>query len=358
MSIAINNGGLASSATLVGGGDASGAKQDTGNTSLGSIDGKLATLGQKAMAGSVPVTLANNQSAVPVTLPAGASDGDGHLQVDVLSGGGGSLADGADFTADVTQAVPIQGLYQSVHSDATDGDLAVVRVTQDRCLLVKAADASGDPVNAIADPADNSAFTAGTTPVVPIAALYDNNESDTVTDGRVAAVGMTTTRHLKAQVDGDVAHGAAASTSNPVKVGGVTAYTLPILLDSGDTAQALMDGDGAFVGRPGLLRDWIKSDVKDLSAGSEVSCLAAGAAGVYTYVTGYSVVNTSATTVYVDILDGSPGTVMWRVIVPAGGGANLSGLSLKGTAATAVYADASAAQNNVYICLNAYRSKV
>lgn len=50
-------------------GAATSAKQDTGNTSLASIDGKLASLGQKAMSGSAPVVLSSDQSAVPITLP-------------------------------------------------------------------------------------------------------------------------------------------------------------------------------------------------------------------------------------------------------------------------------------------------
>jgi len=45
-------------------GAATSALQGTGNTSLSNIDGKLATLGQKAMAGSVPVTLASDQSVI------------------------------------------------------------------------------------------------------------------------------------------------------------------------------------------------------------------------------------------------------------------------------------------------------
>lgn len=69
-------------------GAATAARQDTGNTSLSSIDGKLGTLGQKTMAGSAPVVIASDQSAIPasqsgtwnitnvsgtVSLPTGAS---------------------------------------------------------------------------------------------------------------------------------------------------------------------------------------------------------------------------------------------------------------------------------------------
>lgn len=50
------------------GGDATAAKQDTGNTSLASIDSKVPTVGQKTMAASLPVVIASNQSSLPVTL--------------------------------------------------------------------------------------------------------------------------------------------------------------------------------------------------------------------------------------------------------------------------------------------------
>lgn len=48
-------------------GAATSALQTTGNSSLSSIDGKLGSLGQKAMAGSAPVVIASDQSAVPVS---------------------------------------------------------------------------------------------------------------------------------------------------------------------------------------------------------------------------------------------------------------------------------------------------
>jgi hypothetical protein len=47
-------------------GGATAAKQDMGNTSLASIDGKTPVLGQAAMASSEPVVIASNQSPVPV----------------------------------------------------------------------------------------------------------------------------------------------------------------------------------------------------------------------------------------------------------------------------------------------------
>jgi hypothetical protein len=53
--------------TSVPDGAASSAKQDTGNTSLSNIDTKTPVLGQGAMSASVPVTIASNQTAIPIT---------------------------------------------------------------------------------------------------------------------------------------------------------------------------------------------------------------------------------------------------------------------------------------------------
>jgi hypothetical protein len=62
------NGRACVAASISGGGDASAANQTTMITKLTSIDGKLpSTLGQKAMAASIAVTLASDQGAVPVS---------------------------------------------------------------------------------------------------------------------------------------------------------------------------------------------------------------------------------------------------------------------------------------------------
>lgn len=52
-----------------GAGDASAANQVLQTAKLTSIDGKLGSLGQKAMAGSAPVVIASDQTALPVTGP-------------------------------------------------------------------------------------------------------------------------------------------------------------------------------------------------------------------------------------------------------------------------------------------------
>ena len=48
--------------------------------------------------------------------------------------GGTAAADDADFTAGTTNGTPAMGVYQSIPSNVTDGDLGTVGITEDRRL--------------------------------------------------------------------------------------------------------------------------------------------------------------------------------------------------------------------------------
>lgn len=63
----VNTGAVTITSSALPTGAATSALQTTGNSSLSSIDGKLNSLGQKTMANSVPVVLASDQSAIPVS---------------------------------------------------------------------------------------------------------------------------------------------------------------------------------------------------------------------------------------------------------------------------------------------------
>lgn len=82
-------------------GAATSANQTTEITKLTSIDGKIPALGQALMAASTPVTIASNQSAVPVSaaslpLPTGAATSaaqtDGTQKTQIVDGGTGLAA--------------------------------------------------------------------------------------------------------------------------------------------------------------------------------------------------------------------------------------------------------------------------
>lgn len=86
-----------------------------------------------------------------------ASDGSNSLKVhitanDVSSSGGTSAADGATFTAGTTAGTPIQGAYHSVIDTVTDGKVAEVGMTSKRGLLVNLNNAAGTEVGTSTTP--------------------------------------------------------------------------------------------------------------------------------------------------------------------------------------------------------------
>ena len=78
-------------------------------------------------------------------------------------------------------------------------------------------------------------------------------------------------------------------------------------------------------------------------------------------MTAYSIFRTDAgtTPIYVDFRDGTGGSVLWSVVLPPNGGANMaSSVPLfKTTANTALAFDVSAATSTVYISISGFKSK-
>ncbi len=139
------------------------ANQVTGNTSLSSIDGKVPSQGQAASAASVPVVIASDQSAVPVSDGGGSLTVDGTVSTTLLpgatiqvenTGGGGTLAvddAGGSLTVDGTVTANAgTGIFDTTGSSVSvqnvDGttlgiDDAGGSITIDGTVLV---DASGN----------------------------------------------------------------------------------------------------------------------------------------------------------------------------------------------------------------------
>jgi hypothetical protein len=69
-----------------------------------------------------------------------------------------------------------------------------------------------------------------------------------------------------------------------------------------------------------------------------------------------SIANTSASTVTVDLRDGTAGSVMYTFIAPAGGGVvySFGEAPLRGTANTAVAADPSAAASTITVSIHGF----
>ena len=127
-------------------------------------------------------------------------------------------------------------------TDATVRDLAA-----NDALNVAIVDGAGNQVTSFGgsggtSSTDNSAFTPGTTADTPVAGLYQATPT-TVTDGRSAAIGITTNREVKVSLTDstlDVAHD-ASDTGNPVKIGGRAINAAPAAVANNDRTNATFD---------------------------------------------------------------------------------------------------------------------
>lgn len=203
--------------TITGG--ATAARQDTGNTSVASIDTKTPALGQALAASSVPVVLTAAQittltppaaitgfateatlasvikaedtahstgdkgaMALSVRRDANTSlvdaDGDyaplqvdatGSLKVAIISGagsGGTAMVDDAAFTVGTTSFTPTGGTYKSVRDAVDDNDGGAFAMTQKRamlsCIETPAGDSAMDDTNDCVKTSVTLALPAGT----------------------------------------------------------------------------------------------------------------------------------------------------------------------------------------------------
>lgn len=158
------------------------ALQSTGNTSLASIDSKTPALGQALAAASVPVVLTAAQISTLTPLSTVAATQSGTWNITNISGTV-SLPTGASTSANQTSGNQLTQIVDA------GGD--AVTVTGGKLDVNATISGTGGGTAEV----DNSAFTAGSGSATPIAGFY-HSTIDTVTDGRVATVGLTSKRGL------------------------------------------------------------------------------------------------------------------------------------------------------------------
>ena len=161
---------------------------------------------------------------------------------------------------------------------------------------------------------------------------------------------------------GGVAHDGADS-GNPVKVGARAAATLSddTMVANADRTDNVADLDGALIVRPGYpLGDLITERVTNTDGSSTAFTNFGATASTRNYVTAIVVYNSSATAGTIDFRDGTSGSVLWTVPIPATGGAvitNGGSPLFYTTANTALAFDVSAALTTVTISLTGFKSK-
>jgi hypothetical protein len=321
-------------------------------------------------------------------------DADGGLRVSIVAGagsGGTAVADDADFTDGTTSLTPIGGVYESTPSSVTDGDIGMAGITSTRALRV-AIDSGG-----VAGRAEDSAHSSGHEGIVMLAVRRDSAAVGSDTDGDYSTINVNSAGRVYTsstidaalpagtnaigklaansgvdigdvdvtslpnvtlaagtntnEVVGDVAHDAAAA-GNPVQTGGYATNNIEGVTQvaAGDLTRTVHDLNGVQVVRPHTTLEEIQSVRTTNTDGNSTSLVAAAGSGVHNYLSAITIWNSSSTDGFVDLRDGTAGSVLYTVPAPQTGGAHITfPVPLKFGDNTAIAFDASGAITTIYI---------
>jgi len=176
-------------------------------------------------------------------------------------------------------------------------------------------------------------------------------------------VTLAANQTLATLTGGGVAHD-GIDTGNPHKVGGRAVATLSTatLVSAGDRSDLVTATDGSLVVRPHTTLDDVVAERTTNTDGASTaftSGLAAPGSGVRLCITAVTICNSSSTFCTVDLRDGTSGSVLWTLPVPATGGVvQRFDPPLKLTANTALAFDASAATTTLTISANGFKTKL
>ena len=248
---------------------------------------------------------------------------------------------------------------------ATDGDYEPLQVDGNGRLYAN---------SAIYTPNGDSAMD-DTNDCVKVSIVADSVGSTVDTEDGTVATGQSSVALTIAQVyeyDGTnwtrprgehtVAHD-AADAGNPAKLGAKAKSALNgiTLVASDDRTDLYADLDGVLITRNASLGDVVQERATNTDGASTAfaSGLAAPGAGIRLWITNVDICNSSASFCTVDLRDGSAGSVLWTLPVPATGGVvKTFDPPLKLSANTALAYDASAATTTLTVSANGFKSKL
>lgn len=154
---------------------------------------------------------ANNLQAQSVSVSTKGNAATHTICDDGCAGSGGTSAvDGASFSLGVDAFTPGGGTYNTTLVALSSGVSAAFRINKYRAIWSMLTDGAGAELGVTANPlvincnsgcgsppatADNTAFTAGTTNVTPVAGVYDDSVAN-LTTGRYGAPRLTISRAL------------------------------------------------------------------------------------------------------------------------------------------------------------------
>jgi hypothetical protein len=261
---------------------------------------------------------------VPVTDNGGSLTVDGSVAV-TNAGTFATQVDGAALTAlqlldDVVAtdgaATPTKGNLiagqdgtnaQTIKTD-TSGELQVDVLTIPNVTIGAALPAG---TNAIGKLAANDGVDIGDVTITNASIPVTDNGGSLTVDGTITA----------SNTAGDVAHDAADS-GKPVKIGAIARTSDQTAVANADRVNLAADKIGRLVVAPDALpENFVSGATSDITNTTSTSVIAAQGAGIKTYIKAILVTNSHATVgTFVNITDGSGGTVLATGYAAAGGG--------------------------------------
>lgn len=289
-------------------GYATSAKQDTGITSLASIDGKITAVNTGAVvlaAGSAVIghVIADSGSVVAATLAAETTKVIGTVNI---------------AAAQTLATVTTVGAVTAITNALPAGAALLGKVGLDQT-------------------------TPGTTNGVSIAQIGGT----TVVNGGVAgslAMGGTVATNV-------------AITANPLNLGAQAVSSENTAVTTARQVQLIADLVGKLIVLPYANPENFVSGRATATDTTSTSLVAVPAAGLRNYITQITVWNASAVSTYIKIQDGSGGTELYDIPAPAGGGAILTFPTplRQPTTATAIFFAANASANAVFVSASGYK---
>lgn len=266
------------------------------------------SLGQNTMSQSVPVTMASDQSAMPIHGSVTAS---------------GSVAVTGGIIGTITNSVAVTGTVTATGSVTVSGSVAVtggiIGTITNSVAVTGTVTATGSVAitgGTIGTITNSVASTVANGANITLGAIADAawDGASTTTSSVVALLKKIYAGTLT--IGGDVAHD-GVDAGNPVKYGGKAATAPPAAVSAADRVNAQFDIYGKQVVLSGGLREDRANQQTSVSTTTETVVVTADA----TYkldLYGLTLANTSASACKVTVKDGTAGTTRFVFQVPAG----------------------------------------
>ena len=148
-----------------------------------------------------------------------------------------------------------------------------------------------------------------------------------------------------------------AITANPLNLGAQAVSSENSAVTTARQVQLVADLVGKLIVLPYANPENFVSGRATATDTTSTSVISAPASGLRNYITQITVWNSSATSTYIKIQDGSGGTELYDIPAPAGGGATLSFPTplRQPTTATAIYFAAAGSANAVFVSVSGYK---